>query len=204
MIQGGATDYETLREALRSRTQSLGIEKSQVTAEYVERRAAEARKAGSAAAAAESNDTFGGLDLSQIRQTQKVNPYAPDENLPSMFYEVDEMLTDEEKAMTDPVSLLPYIEQAKIELKATKFPTPWAALRGVVVVIVTVVFTTFLVVGWDNLVRQLYTDILHFIPTPEELADYTNRFDGLDLPPGWTDNMNEDDITQFSEVLKSN
>jgi hypothetical protein len=178
------------------------MEKSQVTADYVARRTAEAQKAGSAAAANESNDSFAGLDLSKIRQAQTVNPNAPDENLPSMFYEVDDMISDEDKAVADPTSQLPIIEQYLYELKATKFPTPWAALREVGVVIVMIGLTGGLVVGWDYLVRLLYTDVLHFIPSPDDLAEYTNRFDGLDLPPGWTDNMNEDDITKFSDVVQ--
>jgi preprotein translocase subunit SecE len=182
------------------------MEKSQVTADYVARRTAEAQQAGSAAAANESNDFFAGLDLSKIRQAQTIDPNAPpppDENLPSMFYEVDELLSDEDKAIADPASKLPILEQALGELQATKWPTPWAALREVGVVIIMIALTGYMVLAWDNGLRWLYTDILHFIPSPDELAEYTNRFDGLDLPPGWTDNMDEGDISKFSDAVLS-
>lgn len=127
-----------------------------------------------------------------------------DEDTPSMFYEVEDLISPEDAAEADPVGQLPLIEQAITELKATKFPTPMAALREVGVVIILVAITGGLIISWDYLIRLLYTDILHFIPTPEDMAEYTNRFDGLELPSGWTDNMNDDDIAKFSETMNTN
>ena len=41
------------------------------------------------------------------------------------------------------------------------------------------------------------------IPTKDELMNYATKFDGLDLPSGWTDNMNESDVQKFQDTVNS-
>ena len=89
------------------------------------------------------------------------------------------------------------------ELGEVKWPDPLSALKEVGLVIFLVALTGGIIVGWDNVVRYLYTEVLHFIPNKEDLADYANRFSGIDLPSGWTDNMNEDDIASFIDKVGS-
>lgn len=191
---------ERMRAAIRARTADLGIEKSKVSADYIEQRKAAAMEAGSARAAGENSDAFGGLDLSQIRSTRIRSPQE-DEDLPSMFFDPDEQLSDEEKVEVDPLRNKSWIEQGLYEVSQVKWPDWTSALREVGLLVVVVAFTAVIIIGWDRLIRSTYTDVLHLIPTKEELANYANRFDGLDLPTGWMDNMNEQDVASLTEKM---
>jgi len=198
-----------MRAAIRARTSDLGLEKSKVSAEYVQRKQQEAMAAGSARAAAESSDIFGGIDLSQIRseatpRASSNSVWADEEGeVPSMFYEPEDDLSEEEQAEADPIGQKSIPEQVVAELKDAKWPSPWSALREVAVMVIVVAVTTTLIIGWDKVLREFYTDTLHFIPSKEDMANYANRFEGLDLPTGWTDNMNEDDIASFTDTVGS-
>ena len=207
--QSSVDQMEQMRAAIRARTAAMGLEKSKVSADYIAQRQQEAIALG-AKAAAESETTFAGLDLSKIT-TEKAPSVAGtkgglwdnEEEMPSMFYDPEDELSLEERAEVDPVGQKSFVEQGLNELQNAKWPTPLAALREVVLMIVIVAITGAMIISWDKLIRHLYTDILHFIPSKEDLANYMNRFDGLDLPSGWTDNMNEADITSFSEQISS-
>ena len=205
---------EQMRAAIRARTASMGIEKSKVSADYIAKRQHEAMSAGSAKAAAEAagGDTmFGGLDLSQISTTRVPSKAATknglwldkEDEMPSMFYDPEDELSMEERAEVDPIGQKSFVEQGLNELQNAKWPTPMAALREVALMIVIIALTGALIIGWDRVIRILYTDILHFIPSKEDLANYMNRFDGLELPSGWTDNMNDDDVASFSEKISN-
>ena len=37
-------------------------------------------------------------------------------------------------------------------------------------------------------------------PSAEDLQNYGSRFDGLDLPKGWTDNMNVEDMEKLADA----
>jgi preprotein translocase subunit SecE len=196
-----------MREAIRARTAAMGLEKSKVSADYIQQRQQQAVQAGSASAANESSDTFAGLDLSQI-STSKAAPspknalWADEEGeVPSMFYDPEDELSEEERAEVDPMGQKGFIEQGLNELQNAKWPDPASALREVGLMIVVVAVTGALIIGWDKLLRGVYTDVLHFIPSKEDLAQYMNRFDGLDLPTGWTDNMNDADIASFTDKV---
>lgn len=200
---------EKVRAAIRARTSNLGIEKSKVSADYVQKKQEQAIEAGGARAASENNDMFGGLDLSQIR-TEAVplrsssSPWADaDGEVPSMFFEPQNELTEQEQAEADPLGQKSFKEQYLYEFQQIKWPGPGSALREIGLMAVVVVVTAALVIGWDKLLRDLYTDVLHFIPSKEDMANYANRFAGLELPAGWTDNMNDEDVASFSEAVNS-
>jgi hypothetical protein len=198
-----------MREAIRARTAAMGLEKSKVSADYLAQRQQQAVTLGSAAAVdqeARGNDSFGGLDLSQISTTKQPSMSqqkwgVEDDELPSMFYEPEDELTIEQRAAIDPMLQKGIIEQGLNELKSTKWPDPVAALREVVLMVIVIAVSGVLIIGWDKLLRGVYTDVLHFIPSAQDMKDYMERFDGLDLPPGWTDNMNDADTTAFGDAI---
>jgi hypothetical protein len=199
-----------MREAIRARTAAMGLEKSKVSADYIAQRQQQAVTLGSAAAvdqeARGGNDSFAGLDLSQISTTKVPSQSqqkwgVEDEELPSMFYDPEDELTVEQRAAIDPMLQRGILEQGLNELKSTKWPDPVAALREVVLMVIVIAVTGALIIGWDKLLRGVYTDVLHFIPSASDMKDYMQRFDGLDLPPGWTDNMNDADVTAYSDTI---
>lgn len=206
-----ADNIARMREAIRARTADLGIEKSKVSAEYIQQKQQMAISAGGARAAAEQNsaNSFAGLDLSQISDGSQVKraPSSPlwgdEEDTPSMFFDPEEKLTEEERAEIDPFMKKGIIEQGLNELQNAKWPDWASALREVGLMLVVIAVTGLLIIGWDGLLRTLYTEVLHFVPTDDELANYAARFDGLDLPKGWTDNMNEDDVARLTEAVNT-
>ena len=200
-----------MRAAIRSRTADLGIEKSKVSAEYIQQKQKMAVAAGSAKAAAEQNSQnyFAGLDLSQISDGSRSRRDEPtiwgenEEDTPSMFYDPDDKLTEEERVEVYPMMRKSILEQGLNELRNAKWPDWASALREVVLMAVVIVVTGALIILWDKGLRTLYTDILHFVPTKEEIANYAARFDGLDLPKGWTDNMSEQDVARLTDTVNS-
>jgi len=188
-----------MRAAIKARTAELGIEKSKVTADYIKAKTEAALQAGPGGMS--DPDQFGGLDLSQISSTKKRSSDW-NEDMPSMFYDPDEELTLEEREEIDPIMKKSPWEQAIHEMRLTKWPTMGAALKEVVLVLVLIAVTGVLVIYWDKFIREIYTS-LKFIPTKEGIADYASRFDGLDLPKGWTDGMSEEDLAQFADKVNS-
>jgi hypothetical protein len=201
-----------MRAAIRARTADLGIEKSKVSAEYIQQKQQMAVSAGGARAAAEqsSSNTFAGLDLSQISDGSQVKRGSSsalwgdnEEDTPSMFFDAEEKLSEEERAEIDPFLKKGIIEQGLNELQNAKWPDWASALREVALMAVVIALTGALIIGWDKVLRIVYTDIFHFIPTEDELANYASRFDGLDLPKGWTNNMNEDDLARLTDTVNT-
>lgn len=191
-----------MRAAIRQRTASMGIEKSQASALYIAEKEAAARLAGPPGAQKDP-DSFGGLDLSQISDTKMKNSASDwNEDMPTMLYDPEDEMTKEEKEEADPLMLKNPLEQALYEISQTTWPAPGSALREVVVVLIVIAFTTAIIVSWDRFLKDFYTNI-GFIPSKEDLASYAQRFDGLDLPEGWMENMNEEDIQQFSDKVNS-
>lgn len=190
---------EQMREAIRARAESLDIEKSKVSADYVAAKTKAAQEAGSASAAEENSDMFGGLDLSQI-SSEKVGGSDWDEELPNMFYDPEDDLSKEEQEEADPLMTKSFVEQATTEIGSSKWPGPLAALREVALMLVVVVITATIIIAWDQILRGVYTGF-GFIPSADDLTNYATRFDGLDLPSGWTDNMNEDDVAAIADKL---
>jgi hypothetical protein len=194
-----------MRAAIRARTQDLGIEKSQVTADYIKSKQSQAVEMGAAGAReASSASMFGGVDLSKISSdgAGKGSKQDWDEDTPTMFYDADAELTVEERQEVDPMMIKNPIEQGMNELSNAKWPTLAAAGREVVLMALVVAFSAGLIIGADTALRALYTNV-GFIPSPEDLTNYSSRFDGLDLPGGWMNNMSEQDVSKLAEKVNT-
>jgi hypothetical protein len=181
---------------------ALGLEKSKVSAEYIQSKSQKAQ-AGGPPGTQTDPDSFGGLDLSKISDRAppgKASTY--DENLPSMFYDPEDDLTQEEQDEVDPVRKQDVLKQAMSELSQAKWPGLAAAGREVVVLIIVVAVTAVVIIQWDLFLRNIYTTA-GFIPSKDDLANYANRFDGLDLPSGWTDNMSADDVAKVADQVST-
>lgn len=191
---------DRIRAAIRERTAGLGIEKSKVTAEYIAQKERSAREAGPPGVAAQNDpNSFGGLDLSKISEVKQTTSDW-DEDMPSMFYDPEDDLSKEEQEEVDPVMLKNPIEQGLNELNGAKWPNPLSALREVAIMAVVIALSALVVLSWDTFLRQLYTGF-GFIPTADEITNYASRFDGLDLPDGWTGGMSDVDVQTYSDAL---
>lgn len=178
-------DISRVREAIQQRTEALGIERSTVSVDAI--KAAQER-----AKSAIENRQSGAdqLDLSQISLEA---PRGDDENVPAMFFEPEAEMTEEERVEADPDGQLSYPEQFMKEIGAATWPTPLAALKEVVVLIVVATTSCYLILGWDNFLRETYTN-LGFIPRPEDIMKGS---EDMVLPDGWTNGMSEDDYMDF-------
>lgn len=190
-----------MREAVRARTSAMGLEKSKVSADYIQSKTTQAKQGGPGQT---DPDSFGGLDLSQISDKapagERKSTY--DETLPSMFYDPEDDLTKEEQMEVDPISKENPFKQGLNELSNAKWPGLTAALREVVVLVIVVAVTGFIIIEWDQLLRTVYTTA-GFIPNSDSLAKYAARFDGLDLPAGWTNNMSDSDVSNMAEQVNT-
>jgi hypothetical protein len=190
-----------MRAAIKARTEDLGIEKSKVSADYIASKQAKAQQAGSAAAAGEDSNSFAGLDLSQISgraaPTSKWN-----EDMPAMLYDPTDELTQEEREEVDPMMKASILEQGMNEFNNAKWPGLGSAIREVGLMVAVIAFTAVVIIGWDKLLKNLYTDI-GFVPSPEDIKNYAAQFNGLDLPTGWTNNMSEDDVATLTDTVSS-
>jgi len=191
---------EAMRAAIRERAAGMGIEKSKVTADYIARKEKTAREGGPPGTQTDPN-SFGGLDLSQISQVKQTTTEW-DEDMPTMFYDAADDLSKEEQEEVDPVMLKNPIEQGLNELANAKWPDPLSALREVVLMFLIVALSTVLITTWDSVLRGTYTGF-GFIPTAEEIANYASRFDGLDLPDGWTSGMTDVDVQTYSDTIST-
>jgi hypothetical protein len=191
---------EQFRAQVKARAAELGIEKSQITADYIAQKREEALKAGPRAAAEES---FGGLDLSKISDKAMESKSSMwDESMPTMFYDPEEEMTQEDKEEADPLMKENPLGQAQFELSQGVWPSLGSALLQVFFMIIAVIASTYGLVAWDGLLRKLYINI-GFIPTKEAIADYANRFESLDLPKQWLQNMNEQDVASLTDTMSS-
>lgn len=195
---------EKMRAAIRARTEDLGIEKSKVSADYIQSRQEKAVQAGAQQDREDqAGNTFGGVDLSKISNDGSGTTTQWDEDMPTMFFDPDEQLSEDEQKEVDPVMTKNVMEQGLNELTNAKWPTIGAAGREVVLMAAVVAFSGVLIIGADTLLRTLYTDVLKFIPSADELANYAQRFDGLDLPSGWMDNMSENDMASLTDQVNT-
>ena len=138
-VQSEASAQEALRDAVKARTMTLGMETaSQDALKEVEKRAAQRG----------SSSSFGGLDLSKITD----GGY---EKL-SINYEPEEEMTEEEMRQADPLGFQPALEQYKFELKETTFPDAGTTLAKVGLLIALGLVTGLLIINTDKTVRNLY------------------------------------------------
>lgn len=134
------------------------------------------------------------LDLSQITDTA---PRGEDENIPAMFYEPENDMTEQEMIDADPDGQMKLPDQFLKEIKEATWPTPVAALKEVALLLFVVVFTAFLIIEWDVLLRETYTNF-GFIPRAEDIAQGSEN---MVLPDGWTNGMSEDDFMNFQDEV---
>lgn len=183
-----------MRAAIKARTESLGMEKSKVSQQLIQ-------EASARAAAGQRNNVYG-LDLSKITSANtpgnNVREEMP-EGMPTMFFDPEEQMTEEEKLEADPDSQLSFWDQGLKEFQNAKWPTFWSALREVGVMIVVVIFSAVLIIGWDRFLRDVYTS-WGFIPRPEDALS-GRSLDGLELPQGWTNNMNDQDVARLENEM---
>jgi len=185
-----------MRAAIRARAESLGVEKSKVSQQYIE----EARARAVQGAAEARSRPPGSLDLSQIStgdEPRRKGADKWDDTLPTMLYDPADELTKEEQAEADKVGLLNPWEQAVYEFKESTWPGPPAVIKQVFVLAAVVCVTLVVIVGWDGVVRNVYTD-MGMIPRKEDIP---GELEDLNLPEGFTNNMNEDDISQLTQDM---
>jgi hypothetical protein len=188
-MQYKSESIDRVREAIRQRTEVLGIEKATMSLEAI-KQAEERAKQGIA------NGPNQGLDLSQI---SKDGPNSEQDDKPSMFYDPESEMSEEEMKEADPTGQLTIPEQVSIEWAGATWPTVGAALKEVVLLVAIVLFTGGIIIGWDNVLRDLYTD-LNFIPRAEDIM---NGSDNMVLPEGWTNGMSEEDFMKFQDEVGS-
>ena len=180
-----------MRAAIKARTQDLGLEKSKISQQYIDEAYKRARQA-------QGDRRPGELDLSQISSGDEPGSKNKwDESLPTMMYNPEDELTEEEQAEADTVGQLPIFEQAMIEVKASKWPDLFTVVREVIVMFLVVAVTAGIIVGWDGFLREFYSD-LGLIPRPEDIP---GQLDDLDLPEGFTNNMNEEDLAKITDEM---
>jgi hypothetical protein len=190
------SDRDRIRAAVRARTQALGLEKSKISAEAIKAAQERAQQA-----VANRGSAVGGpgqfsqlLDLTQISDTEPRGPNG--EEIPSMFFEPELQMTEEEMKEADPVGQLSWPEQVRDVMKMSEFPTPGGAFKELLVLLLAAGVSGAVIVGSDYVLRQFYTG-LGFIPNPEEVI--MRDTENIALPEGWTNNMSEEDFMKFQD-----
>jgi len=163
-----STEYDSMRDSIRSRASDLNIQKSVATQQAVEE--AERR-------ALNREDSSPQVDLSKIRSGLGNGIFDDDP-------EEDE-LTPEQMANVDKIGQMPIFEQVIEEFKNTKFPGPEATVRQAIFMFGIFIITASYILFLDNSFRTLYEDVLKIVPKPGSTFDYSD----LPLPEGWTDFM---------------
>lgn len=189
-----------MRAAIRARADELGVEKDPATQQYIAEAAARAK------AAVGNKNPGSSLDLSQISTGEEPKKSGGggggnalwDEDMPTMLYDPTEELTEEERKEVDQVGQMPILDQVLTELRASKWPDFGSALKQVGIVIMIVVVSAALIIGWDNTLRNFYTD-LGFIPRKDEIPGQLQQ--GLELPEGFTNNMSDEDLSKLTKEM---
>lgn len=150
-----------MREAIRKRTEEMGLEKSVLSKQLIQE----------ANARAKAGESVQGLDLTKIRGN------IPD-NMPSMLYDPEDEMSEEEKEEVDPVGQMSIVKQFENELTNAKWPDAGAVLREVAIMLGVVAVTAAIIIFWDRFLRDFYTDTLNLIPSKEQM---NMRFEGLEL-----------------------
>eukprot|EP00544_Gedaniella_sp_CCMP2646_P012833 CAMPEP_0202491514 /NCGR_PEP_ID=MMETSP1361-20130828/8549_1 /ASSEMBLY_ACC=CAM_ASM_000849 /TAXON_ID=210615 /ORGANISM="Staurosira complex sp., Strain CCMP2646" /LENGTH=321 /DNA_ID=CAMNT_0049121575 /DNA_START=110 /DNA_END=1075 /DNA_ORIENTATION=+ len=178
---------EKMRQAIRDKTKEMGLEKSVLSKQVIQQASARAMRGESP-----NLNSNNALDLTKIRGN------IPD-NMPTVLYDPEDEMSSQERMEVDPVGQTSIFNQFQNELSNAKWPTMGAVFREVAIMIVVVAATAALIILWDAFLRDFYTNELHFIPTKEEL---NTRFEGLELPEGWTNMMADDDVANLPSELR--
>lgn len=173
-FQAKKTEFDEMRERIRSRASDLNMKKSVATAEAI--------KAATQRAQAGEDANTPTVDLSKFSSSLGTNQ---DED-------PEDVLTDEQKKEIDKIGQLSIIEQVREELKNTKFPSPGATLKQALLMVVIFIVTAGIILKADELLRYQITE-WGFIPRSGEVLDYSD----LTLPEGFTDAMTEDDLANM-------
>jgi len=138
------SEYEALRDRIRSRASDLDISKSITTREVIQ-------KANEQALSGEKPM----LDLSKFEADD------------------DEELSDEEKKEIDEVGEMNFLQQSIEELKLVKWPSLGSTLRLTGIMLVLFVVTATYILFLDSTLRTLVTNA-GFIPKPDEVFDFSD------------------------------
>lgn len=191
-----ANDIDRYREAIKKRTEALGMEKKtpeEIAAQEAMAKESMDRGGDSMAPAQSAEELSQMLDLSQITNDA---PRGPDENLPAMMYDPAKDMTQEEMEQADPTGLLPWPEQISWVLSKSEFPSALNALGETILLVVTVTVTAVVITQWDEWMRQLAFDF-KMVPRPEDVA---SSMEGMILPGDSVLGMGGQQST--SELLK--
>lgn len=172
-FQAKKTEFDDMRTRIRSRASDLNMKKSVATAEAI--KAATQRAAGEEAATPT-------VDLSSFASSLS----ADDDEDP------ETLLTDEQKKEIDKVGQMPIMDQIQEEFKLTKFPTASATLKQALLMVTIFLVTAGIILKADEVLRYQITE-WGFIPRPGEVFDYGD----LSLPEGFTDAMNDNDLSSL-------
>lgn len=157
--------YEQMRERIRARAADLNMEKSKATSQAIE----------AATARAMNMEEPQMLDMSKFSLDTD-----------------DEELTDEEKKEIDRISQMNWIDQAKEEFAATRWPSAGATLRQAGLMVVIFAITSLYILKLDDIVRTIYTN-QGLIPPPDAVFDFSD----LELPEKWTEFMDASDLEKM-------
>lgn len=197
LLQYRSSDVDRFRAAIKERADSLGIqEASKESILEAEERAK--------AAIANRGDGVGQmgqmLDLTQITDSAPRGDGEDEESMVAdIFYEPEDEMTEEEMKEADPTGQLSIPEWMSYEFGTITWPTPFAALKEVLILLVAIALTGGLIVGTDTFLRTAYTD-LGLIPRPEEIMQ---AGENLVLPDGWTDGMSDADFMKYQDEAAS-
>ena len=185
-----------MRRAIQERAKSLGVKKATLSQQYIE----EQRQRALNERANRASGAIPTLDLSQIstgNERKKPSNSQWDESLPSMMYDPADDMTPEEQAEADQVGQLPLWEQFMTEIKASKWPDFPSVIREIGILSVVVSLSAVMIINWDSTLRQFYTG-LGMLPTKEQVNKPLQDFD---LPSGFTNNMNEEDLAKITAEM---
>jgi len=173
-----ANDVDRYREAIRKRTEALGMEKKtpeEIAAEEAAALEAVGRQGDRLGSMTEQQSPSQMLDLSQITSDA---PRGPDENLPAMMYDPSKDMTQEEMEEADPTGMLPWPEQIAWVFSKSKFPSVVSALTETLILVATVLITGLVITQWDEWMRQIAFNF-NMVPRPEDVA---SSMEGMILP----------------------
>jgi len=162
--------YNDMRAQIRSRADGLDMQKSVTTAEAIKK----------ATQRAMSREDETKVDLSKIGQDLMEEE------------EEEKQITDERRSEIDPIGQRNLLEQALEEFNNTRLPPASDTLKLAGLMIVIFAITATLILKVDEVLRITYTDF-GFIPRSTDVLDYSD----LELPDGFTDMMNEDDLANL-------
>mmetsp|Transcript_2978 Transcript_2978/g.8151 ORF Transcript_2978/g.8151 Transcript_2978/m.8151 type:complete len:319 (-) Transcript_2978:963-1919(-) len=185
-------NVDRIRDAIRARADEMGIEKSEEASPEAIAAAAEKARADIEARRGSVFD----LDLTQISDDTSAVDNDDDET-PSMFYDAEAMLSEEQQAEADPTGQLPIMEQVKVEWAGSEWPDFFTSMKQMVILFAVIFITGGLIVTWDNFLRETYTDI-GFVPRQE---DVMKGMDNMVLPEGWLNGMSEQDVINFQNEI---